>query len=344
MQINQYPNQATSLTVEDRFDTDKNLGLGVWQSQQFDLPTLVDGITTAFPSLFDTIYTSDGSLPTGVTRTFNLDTGSLKLTNGKFYVNTTGFTGGLFQMELVSSGSGLIISSASTGIQLSAGSGTGLSISGSGTGFFSSAPRNVIQTSGSIPASVPSSVLDVNSTTQGSRPYPRVTETERDAISSPADYLGALNTTRGKKEIYHPAFGWIGEDLSLCMSSAVTSLITTGTYYFSMAGSLAMRATIAGLAVRPTKKGKITKASFTRFISSTLGNRSYSLYVRINDTTDYLVATQGTTATETFFENSALNANGIPVDVTDSIVMKLVVSGGTTDSANVLFFGHLVIN
>src|SRR5688500_4313505 len=40
------------------------------------------------------IYNSDGALPTGANRTFNLDTGNLKLLHGKLYLNTTGFTGG----------------------------------------------------------------------------------------------------------------------------------------------------------------------------------------------------------------------------------------------------------
>lgn len=154
------------------------------------------------------IYNTDGALPTGITRDFNLDTGRLRLLNGKLYINTTGITGGAFQAEIVSSTSGLIIASASTGIQLSGGAGTCLSIAGTGTGVFSSVPSNVIQTSGSMPPVVPSSVLDVNSTTQGARPVPRLTESERDAIASPADYLEIINTTRERKEIYRPFWGW----------------------------------------------------------------------------------------------------------------------------------------
>jgi len=189
---------------------------------------------------------------------------------------------------------------------------------------------------------VPSAILQTDSTTKGFL-APRMTETQMNAISSPAEGLKIYNTTRGSEMHYHAVFGWLGSSLSMMMGTATTSTVTSATYYFSITQGLTLRSTISGLGVRPTKKCKIIGASFTRFISSILGNRSYSLYVRINDTTDYLVATQATTAVETFFENSALNTTGIPVDVTDSIVMKLVVSGGTTDSTNVLFFGNLLM-
>lgn len=159
------------------------------------------------------IFNSNGSLPTGTSRLFDLDTGSLKLLNGKLYLNTTGFTGGSFQMEILSSSSALIISSQSTGINISGASGTCLSLAGTNIGLLSSTPRNVIQTSGSIPAAVPSSVFDVNSTTQGSRPAPPMTKAQREAIVSPADFLEVTQTdTVGPslfgKYIYIPGSGW----------------------------------------------------------------------------------------------------------------------------------------
>lgn len=205
MQINQYPNQATSLTVEDRFDVDKNLGVGVWQSQQFDIPTLIGGIQDAFPNLFDTIYTADGTVQSN--RTIDQDGYKMMFVGGQFYINTTGISGGLFQSEIVGSNA-MLISSTSVGIQVSGGSGTCMSLSSSNVGMFSSAPRNVVKTSGSLPSSVPSSVLEVVSTTQGSRPAPRMNTTERNAISSPADGLNIHNTDLEYPQLKHPLYGW----------------------------------------------------------------------------------------------------------------------------------------
>lgn len=54
------------------------------------------------------------------------------------------------------------------------------------------------------PTAVPaSSVLEVNSTTKGSRPCPPMTQTQRDAISSPATGLCIFNTTSGKYNNYN---------------------------------------------------------------------------------------------------------------------------------------------
>jgi len=126
---------------------------------------------------------------------------------------------------------------------------------------------------------------------------------------------------------------------NMYMASNTTASVTTGTYYFSGASGLAMRTTIGGLGMRPTRKCRIIGASFTRFIASTLGDRSMELFIRINNTTDYSIQAQAGTAVETFFNNTSLN---IPFDVTDSAVIKLVVSGGATNSANVVFFGNIL--
>lgn len=210
MQINQYPNQATSLTVEDRFDTDKNLGLGVWQSQQFDLPTLVDGIINTFPNLFDTIYTADGTL--NGNRTVELDDFKISFLNGNINIGTTGYTGGLFRLEVLGTTSGIVSTAPGTAIAASS-TGTAIAASSLVTGLFSSAPRNIFMTSGSTSTVISSSLLDCFSTTQGTRTAPRMTEAERDAIVSPADYLEIVNTTRERKEIYKPFWGWhpVGE-------------------------------------------------------------------------------------------------------------------------------------
>jgi len=48
-----------------------------------------------------------------------------------------------------------------------------------------------------------SSVFDVNSTTEGSRPYPSMTESQRDAISSPTTGLTVYNTDTNKVNVYN---------------------------------------------------------------------------------------------------------------------------------------------
>lgn len=58
------------------------------------------------------------------------------------------------------------------------------------------------------PTNENSSLFTVWSTRKGTLTVPRMTEAERDAIASPADYLEIVNTTRERKEIYKPFWGW----------------------------------------------------------------------------------------------------------------------------------------
>lgn len=351
MQINEYLYTATSVTDFDWLDLDKDLGGGAFQSQKLPPSVLSDFITSSLPTPSN-IYNSDGTI-TGVTagtRTVDLNTYKLLFANGNVYMATTGATGGAFRLEVAKSGSGGAIYASSGGVAGEFhGSGTaGAFFSASGLGIFSVATRNVFRDDGSasVPSAVPGSMFEIMSSGQGVRVFPRMVESNRDAIPTPPNGVIIHNTDTERPNMYHPTFGWVGLwATNMAMSCATTSTVTTGTYYFSMAGGLALRSTIGGLAIRPTRKGKITGASFTRFIAGTLGDRSYSLYVRINNIDDYLVATQGAAAAETFFENAAMGTTGtgISVGVTDSIVMKLVISGGTTDSGNVLMFGNLMI-
>lgn len=52
-----------------------------------------------------------------------------------------------------------------------------------------------------------SAILEVNSTTQGAL-MPRMTTTQKNSISSPADFLEVIDITLGRKEYYDPFWGW----------------------------------------------------------------------------------------------------------------------------------------
>lgn len=167
------------------------------------------------------IYNTDGSLPTGSTRTFDLDTGELWIKNGQFIVGDTDLGIPIWKMLVDGNGAG----SVEGGIYVSNGS-YGIFAGGSSYGIRASAPLaawlegdldiagNMAMRESGIPVSNDASVImDISATTKGSRPVPRMTEAERDAIASPADYLEITNTTRERKEIYRPFWGWhpVGE-------------------------------------------------------------------------------------------------------------------------------------
>lgn len=67
---------------------------------------------------------------------------------------------------------------------------------------------------------------------------------------------------------------------------------------------------------------------------------NWSCYIRLNNTTDYLVATVGTSAQERVFSNSALD---IPVVAGDYFEMKMVNPGWATNPLVVTYAGYVYI-
>jgi hypothetical protein len=144
---------------------------------------------------------------TDAVREYDIDGNTLIFDNGKLYVNTTGGTGGLFQMEIsgtngiasfttgtsfaASSSSGTGITSFGAVKGISARSVTGIAVEGiaSGSGVSGNFEGTVyVETYGLGGSVEASAALQVKSTTQGFLP-PSMTTTERTSISSPAEGL-----------------------------------------------------------------------------------------------------------------------------------------------------------
>lgn len=210
-QINEFTEQATEMTVLDRFGFDQQDPTTLeWLTKKYDLPTLMGALQELFPDLFKNIFNSDGSI-TGVSdRTVNMSGLKLIFTNGRFLVGTTGSPSTAFQAEITGSASGIrVIGASGTGAEFNGTIAGAQFFSTSGLGVFSSAPRNVIRDDGtSIPSNVPSSILEVMSTSRGVRVFPQMSESEILSISSPANGLIAHNLDIGYPEIKHSSYGW----------------------------------------------------------------------------------------------------------------------------------------
>lgn len=159
------------------------------------------------------IYTGNGTLTAD--RTVDQSGRALSFINGKLTVGTAStvlpFRSTIYGNEAGVIENGTYIFAIKNALH--AQSNLGLAIaahSASGIGLASYAPWNYIRknSTGTLPTPEPSSIWDVFTTDQGVRNVPRLTESERDAISSPADYLEIVNTTRDRKEIYLPFWGW----------------------------------------------------------------------------------------------------------------------------------------
>ena len=182
-----------------------------------------------------------------------------------------------------------------------------------------------------------SAVLQANSTTQGFL-SPRMTTAQRDAIATPATGLEIYNTTTNRKEWYNGTY-WQGEAYSLNVQAAQFNPAASTTRFF---GNLALQPNNTGASrkIYVRRSGVIRIAEiYSR--STTAGDAdNWSLYVRLNDTTDYLIQTVGVSANERVWTNSNIN---IPVVTGDYVEIKMINPAWVTAPASTTFAGYLVI-
>lgn len=87
--------------------------------------------------------------------------------------------------------------------------------------------------------------------------------------------------------------------------------------------------------------GTITGAELYCYSGTAGTNESWSLYVRVNNTTDYLIATVATSASERVFSNTGLS---IAVSSGDYIEIKSVQPTWATNPLTTIFGGYIRIN
>lgn len=94
------------------------------------------------------------------------------------------------------------------------------------------------------------------------------------------------------------------------------------------------------------KKGLLMVAEILcRAISVVGTNENWSLYIRVNNTTDYLIATVGAATAGRVFSNTAMNGGaGILLVAGDYIEIKMVNPTWATNPTNIVFGGNLYLN
>ena len=99
-------------------------------------------------------------------------------------------------------------------------------------------------------------------------------------------------------------------------------------------------ATYALSAVTMAFTGTITGASINFYAGSVVGTaEAISAYIRLNDTTDYLIATVATTDTVRKFTNTSMS---IPITANDTIALKFVYPTWATNPTSVVVGGYAV--
>lgn len=162
-------------------------------------------------------------------------------------------------------------------------------------------------------------------------------------VSSPADGDVWYNSTTAR---FRKRQNGVTSDLSQGYTIAVggTSVASPPdgiTYYVGPPSASWMNNTAGRRRVYIKKPGTITIADlFMRIDGTAPSNEGWSIYIRLNNTTDTLIATVGDTATEKRFANAALS---IAVAVDDYFEIKIVNPTWATNPTSVIIGGTIYI-
>ncbi len=324
----------------------------------FEIRTFIDASTSG-----DNIGNTDLILTDSI-RTLDLSTGKFVFANGKvihgtdlllpYALSVEGFSqsiGGIFS---ASSGLKAIVGSDSTGTGISGDTISGVAVLATATG--NGTALKSVRTAGLSNHSVgkilieptdtasnsDSSIFEVNSSTLGSMPLPRMTTTQKNAIVSPATGLFVFDTTTNRPEYYNGTF-WQGISMRFMQVFFTQWNPTSGqTVAF---GSVAGTPQLASTSPAPHEitmhgNGVIRGCDFSTFAAGLAGtNQAWSLYVRHNGT-DYLVQTVSSAATVRTFSNTSLN---IPYVNGDIVRMIFVNPTWTTTPTQIVGGGNLIL-
>ena len=150
------------------------------------------------------------------------------------------------------------------------------------------------------------------------------------------------NSTRLRIEHYNGSY-WAGERRDVYLQHGGVTLIASQTIAFGVLPVAPINAAIAGNPYRWVCRGAcvIRGAEFNSYAGGTAGsNQAWSLYIRVNGTTDYLVATVSSTGPERIFSNQSLN---IQLVDGDHVRMVFVNPAWTVPPTGVATGGYLKI-
>ena len=348
--ISELPAKGSTIGATDLVEISEPDGLGGYVSKS------VTGAQLASPDT--NIYNTNGTL-TGA-RTVNMGANILQIDNGQFVIGNT--MGSPYLMEVNGTGeskrgltvesSGLVAilgtdasnvavwgnSSGSIGLYGTTATGFGLNVSASSTGWAARMDgKTLVQEFGGGGVQAASSLMEVQSTTRGFL-VPRMTTVQRDAIAAPATGLEIYNTTTNRKEWYNGTY-WMGAPMVYTVQALTSSPADGATNFFgNMPKAPVGTGAISKVAIQ--KAGVIRMAEIYCYSGTAGTNEAWSLYVRLNASTDYLIATVSAATNERIFANNAMN---IPVVAGDFFEIKMVNPTWATNPLTTIFGGNITV-
>lgn len=319
--ISQYTNAVTSLGTDDLLDVSEKISSSpdVYESRKMTGATLATFISSYASNILNT-----NSLTLGGSYTHDLATNTLTFDNGVINVTNGGF--------------GVLGSSNVTGDGLSAAISTFISSTGHQTLVLHDT-RNAVGVGIGTPDA--SALVDFTSTTKGFL-KPRLTTTQRNAITSPATGLEIFNTTTGQTEFWDGA-AWAAAGGSSTGLTAIYDTSGVPTFYASL--SAAITAASAGDVV--FLWGNITETGATEIIlkNGVDINLNGFTYEMSNASTTLDAFTDNNVAVDVTIYNgvikrsgaSGTNARGLHID---NVSSKIKLEGVEIQST----FGYCVYN
>ena len=141
------------------------------------------------------------------------------------------------------------------------------------------------------------------------------------------------------------SWNFVGGSVPKHFSGAPASTINpadASTFYFGAQNFNAQTANNASQAFYVVSAGTITSAMVRMWADNVVGTaESISVYIRVNDTTDYLVAAVGSATEARVFSNTGLN---IPVTAGDTFSFKAVFPTWATNPTVVSFTARVVVS
>jgi hypothetical protein len=158
------------------------------------------------------------------------------------------------------------------------------------------------------------------------------------AISSPVKGMQVFNGDRNRMETYNGTY-WQGEPMLYTVQALTSSPVDAQTIYF---GNLPKApTTTANISKIHIEQSGVIRRANVYCYSGTAGTaENWSLYIRVNNTTDYLIETIGASASERIFNNESLN---IPVVSGDYFEIKAINPTWVTNPLTTIFGGNVVI-
>lgn len=154
-----------------------------------------------------------------------------------------------------------------------------------------------------------------------------------DALYGTLDSTNALASTA-------PPPAPVTVDYDMIYFQATSASPSDGTTRYIPNSPTAPTATYALSAITMSFTGTITSASINWYAQSVVGTaESISAYIRLNDTTDYLIAAVGTTDTVRKFTNTSMS---VPITANDTIALKFVYPNWATNPTSVVVGGYAV--